>query len=66
MSIIGFDNIEIGKYLRPPLATISYSKHRWGMLAAKKVVQLLQDEPTESELIYTTFVRRDSFLGKEG
>ncbi|WP_251854777.1 LacI family DNA-binding transcriptional regulator [Enterococcus italicus] len=66
VSIIGFDNIEIGKYLRPPLATISYSKHRWGMLAAKKVVQLLQDEPTESELIYTTFVRRDSFLGKEG
>lgn len=56
--LIGFDNIEIGKYLQPALSTIAYSQHRWGMLAANKIVKLLQEEETESEWIYTTYIER--------
>lgn len=59
--IIGFDHIEIGEFLTPTLATISYSKHRWGMLAAEKIIQLIQGESTEDEHIYTTFINGDSF-----
>ncbi|MGM0125511.1 LacI family sugar-binding transcriptional regulator [Enterococcus sp. AZ194] len=59
--IIGFDNIEIGEFLLPKLSTISYSKHRWGMLAAEKIVQLIQGMETEDEHIYTTLINGDSF-----
>ncbi|MGX7164055.1 LacI family DNA-binding transcriptional regulator [Enterococcus massiliensis] len=59
--IIGFDNIEIGSFLQPKLATISYSKHRWGMVAAEKIVQLINGEKVEDERIYTTYISGDSF-----
>ncbi|WP_122646430.1 LacI family DNA-binding transcriptional regulator [Enterococcus mediterraneensis] len=59
--IIGFDNIEIGQFLQPKLATISYSKHRWGMVAAEKIIQLINNEEIEDEQIYTTFIAGNSF-----
>lgn len=62
ISLVGFDNIELGMFLTPPLATISYSKHRWGMVAAEKMVQLLSNIPVEDEIITTSFVERSSFI----
>lgn len=59
--IIGFDNIELGEFIQPRLSTISYSKHRWGMLAAEKIVQLIQGEDPENEHIYTTLIEGASF-----
>ncbi len=58
--IVGFDNIEISSFLTPRLATIA-SKHRWGMVAAKKIIRLIQGEKVEDEAIYTTFVPGSSF-----
>ena len=60
--IIGFDNTELGAFVQPRLATISYSKHRWGMVAAEKIVQSIQGEPVADEHIYTTFVDGGSFI----
>lgn len=59
--IVGFDNIELSSVIQPRLATVAYSKHRWGMIAAEKIIKLLQGEPVKDELIYTTFIRGDSF-----
>lgn len=59
--LIGFDNIDISAFVQPRLATISYSKHRWGMLAAEKIIQLIAGEKTEDEHIYTSFIDGDSF-----
>lgn len=59
--IVGFDNIELGHYLSPRLATVSYSKHRWGMIAAEKMIQMIQGKETEDEVIYTSFIPGDSF-----
>lgn len=59
--IIGFDNSELGAFVQPRLSTISYSKHRWGMVAAEKIIHLIQGETVEDEHIYTTFVSGDSF-----
>ncbi|MEI5992178.1 LacI family sugar-binding transcriptional regulator [Enterococcus termitis] len=59
--LIGFDNIDISAFVQPRLATISYSKHRWGMLAAEKIIQLIAGEQTEDEHIYTSFIEGDSF-----
>ncbi|WHA09226.1 LacI family DNA-binding transcriptional regulator [Enterococcus montenegrensis] len=58
--IVGFDNIEISSFLTPRLATIAYSKHRWGMVAAEKIIRLIQGEKVEDEAIYTTFVSGSS------
>jgi len=59
--VIGFDNTEISEVINPRLATISYSKKRWGMIAAEKIVQLIRNEETEDERIYTSFYPGDSF-----
>lgn len=57
--IVGFDNIEIGEFLEPKLTTISYSKHRWGIIAAEKMIRLVSNEQAEDELIYTSLVERE-------
>ena len=59
--IIGFDNSELGAFVQPRLATIAYSKHRWGMVAAETIIHLIQEETVESEHIYTNFIEGDSF-----
>lgn len=59
--IIGFDNSELGAFVQPRLATIAYSKHRWGMVAAEKIIHLMRGEPAESEHIYTRFIEGESF-----
>lgn len=58
--IIGFDNIEIGDFLEPKLETISYSQHRWGIIAAENIIRLINNEQVDDELIYTTLVERDN------
>lgn len=60
--IIGFDNIELGSFLQPKLASISYSKQHWGKKAAEKIVQIINGKDTEDEVIYTNFVPGESFL----
>lgn len=65
ISLIGFDNNEIGSFLSPRLATISYSKHRWGMVAAEKIVKLINNEEIEDEWIITSFVEGNSFISRE-
>lgn len=59
--LIGFDNIELGSFMHPKLATIAYSKHRWGRIAAEKIIQLIHGEKTENERIYTSLLRGHSF-----
>ncbi|WP_417630576.1 LacI family DNA-binding transcriptional regulator [Enterococcus faecalis] len=59
--IIGFDNSELGAFVQPRLATIAYSKHRWGMVVAEKIIHLMRGEAAESEHIYTRFIEGESF-----
>ncbi|GKS12154.1 LacI family transcriptional regulator [Paenibacillus chitinolyticus] len=58
--IIGFDNIELSAYVSPRLATIDYSKHKWGALAAEQLLKLIAGEKVEHERIYVTLVRGES------
>ncbi|WP_207694913.1 LacI family sugar-binding transcriptional regulator [Enterococcus sp. DIV0212c] len=64
--LIGFDNIDISAFVHPRLATISYSKHRWGMLAAEKIIQLIAGEETDDDHIYTSFIDGPSFSERNG
>ncbi|PAK55876.1 LacI family DNA-binding transcriptional regulator [Paenibacillus sp. 7541] len=61
--LIGFDNIELARYMQPRLATIDYSKRKWGALAAEQLIKLIHGKKVEHERIYVTLVEGDS-VGK--
>lgn len=56
VKLIGFDNTEVGQYLQPRLATIEYSKYKWGAVAAEKLLKLLEGEQVADEIIYTSLI----------
>lgn len=58
--IIGFDNIELSEYIRPRLATIDYSKKKWGSLASEQLIKIIEGKPVENERIYVTLVKAES------
>ncbi|TXK81015.1 LacI family DNA-binding transcriptional regulator [Paenibacillus sp. N3.4] len=58
--MIGFDNMELTSYTQPRLATIDYSKHKWGALASEQLLKLIDDKPVETERIYVTLVKGES------
>ncbi|OCA85830.1 LacI family transcriptional regulator [Bacillus sp. FJAT-27225] len=58
--IIGFDNIEVSRYIQPRLATIDYSEKKWGAVAAEHLIKLISKQPVENERIYTTLIPGDS------
>lgn len=60
IDLVGFDNTTVSEYLVPSLTTIEYSKHKWGAVAASKLLELIQGEKTENELIYTSLIRGNS------
>ncbi|MDO7906916.1 LacI family DNA-binding transcriptional regulator [Paenibacillus sp. JX-17] len=58
--LIGFDNIELTRYMQPRLATINYSKRKWGELAAEQLIKLLSGDEVEHERIYVTLIQGES------
>ncbi|MGX7024230.1 LacI family DNA-binding transcriptional regulator [Vagococcus hydrophili] len=61
VKIIGFDNANFGSIITPTIATIGFSKKRWGMVAVEKLMQLIKSEEATNGLIYTSFVSGESF-----
>lgn len=55
--LIGFDHIELSRYMQPRLATIDYSKRKWGALAAEQLIKIISGEAVEHERIYVTLVQ---------
>lgn len=47
-------------YMQPRLATIDYSKRKWGALAAEQLIKLIAGEKVEHERIYVTLVEGES------
>lgn len=58
--IIGFDNIELCRYVTPNLATIDFSKRKWGTLAAENLLKLISNDPVNNEKIYVSLVKGKS------
>ncbi|BBH23616.1 LacI family transcriptional regulator [Paenibacillus baekrokdamisoli] len=58
--IIGFDNIEVTQYTQPRLASIDYSKQKWGLLASEQLLKLIAGNDVEHEHIYVTLVKGKS------
>lgn len=58
--IIGFDNIELSKYIQPSLSTIDYSRNHWGYLASQHIVKMIDNESVEHKIIDVQLINRKS------
>jgi LacI family transcriptional regulator len=58
--LIGFDNIGVSGYIQPRLATIDYSKRKWGVLASEQLLKLITGDEVDHERIYVTLVKGGS------
>jgi LacI family transcriptional regulator len=63
IDVIGFDHIELSNYVQPKLASIDYSKRKWGALAAEQLIKIIAGEPVDHERIYVTLVEGESVKG---
>ena len=59
--LIGFDNLLVSNYMTPRLASIAYSKHKWGSIAAQSLINLIKGEPVENQVLKTTLVKSQSY-----
>jgi LacI family transcriptional regulator len=51
VAIIGFDDIQIASYIRPPLTTVRQPINRLGSLAVQRLLRRIADPETEAETI---------------
>ncbi|MCQ4086781.1 LacI family DNA-binding transcriptional regulator [Saccharibacillus sp. JS10] len=54
--VIGFDNIELAKYVQPRLATVDYSRAKWGASAAEHLLRILTGDSIDHELIQVKLI----------
>ncbi len=65
VSVVGFDDIELAKYVRPALTTVMQPKYERGALAAHLIFQILEGQEIEPYYILPTqLVLRDSVSEK--
>lgn len=55
VNIIGFDDIEISRYLVPRLNSVSYSKTEWGTVSVNTLYKMLKGDEVGDTLIPTKF-----------
>lgn len=60
IAIVGFDGLDLGELLDPPLSTIHIDKRRMGELAVDQARRLLSGEPPEPALLPTDLRIRGS------
>ncbi|GMA58450.1 hypothetical protein GCM10025858_29530 [Alicyclobacillus sacchari] len=51
LAIIGFDNIELGKFVTPALTTVAQPRYAMGADAADMLVRMLQDDEQPSGIL---------------
>jgi len=65
IAVVGFDDIQVAKYMQPSLTTIGASRVLWGSLAAAQLIGFLENEtPFEPHRIHTELIVRESSARK--
>jgi len=63
VAVIGFDDIQLSRYIRPTLTTIRVSRFSWGSLAATQLINFLEnDAPFQPARIPVELIVRESSL----
>jgi DNA-binding LacI/PurR family transcriptional regulator len=60
VSIVGYDDVEIARYVAPPLTTIHQPKLRLGEMAMQMLLDILEGRPVQSQVLPTELVVRAS------
>ena len=62
ISIVGFDDITLASFTKPPLTTIAQPSQEMGLLAAEMVIGRIENPnlPTRNEILSTSLVIRNS------
>lgn len=60
LSIVGYDDVEIARYVTPPLTTIHQPKLRLGEIAMQMLLDLLEGHPVQNQVLPTELVVRAS------
>jgi LacI family transcriptional regulator len=66
ISLVGFGNITMAKYVRVPLTTIRQPKFRLGMAAVDAMVNLLRGQPVETKRLSAELAERKSTAPPKG
>jgi LacI family transcriptional regulator len=61
LAVVGFDDIQIAKYMQPSLSTIGASRLEWGSQAATQLIDfLVNGRPFQHFRIPTKLIPRES------
>lgn len=61
IAVVGFDDIQIARYMQPALSTIGASRFLWGTMAATQLIDFLDNgNHFQAYRIPTRFIQRDS------
>jgi DNA-binding LacI/PurR family transcriptional regulator len=67
LSVVGYDDIELGAHLNPPLSSVGTDAYTWGRAAAQALLALLAGgQPADSHLPAASFVARASTAPPRG
>ena len=58
LSLVGFDDIELGQYVTPPLTTVHQPKFRLGQIAISMLLDLLENRPVKDSVLPTQLILR--------
>lgn len=59
-SVVGFDNIDMTRYMTPPLTTVHQLKREMGSIAMQMLHDLIEGEEVQNRVLSPRFVRRES------
>jgi DNA-binding LacI/PurR family transcriptional regulator len=60
LSIVGYDDIEVARYVTPPLTTVAQPRLRLGTLATQVLLDLLAERPVENHVLPPALALRES------
>ena len=60
ISVVGFDDYQMSRYISPSLTTLNHNKTKMGEDAGQMVLDIIQDKPVESILYQPPLIKRDS------
>ncbi|WP_297820540.1 GntR family transcriptional regulator [uncultured Lactobacillus sp.] len=62
ISIVGFDNYILGKYITPRLTTVDHPKERMGVDAANMIIKMINGEAVESKQYKLNLIKNNSVI----
>jgi DNA-binding LacI/PurR family transcriptional regulator len=60
LSVIGYDDVDLARYVTPPLTTIHQPKLRLGEVAMQMLLAVLDEHPVENQVLPVDLIVRAS------